>query len=130
MPFTVDQLRTQMQLSMTASNMLTPGQLATLLNAPNVDAAVNALGAINWQPYWTHLSNWIAGLLGNITMPTANAAFGLILPPILPHVPVGQNLGLITILNDCFDNTWHWMQLPAQFSAPQALANHIRLLRL
>jgi hypothetical protein len=132
MPFTVAQLRTEMGQAMVASAMLTQAQVNALLVAPNVDAAVNALGttAAQWTAYWNDLTGRIAGHGGNIQVATANAGFGLVQPPAFPpRFPIGQTHGLLILLNDCFDNTLVWMPQP-NFSPVQALANHIRLLRI
>lgn len=121
MPFTLTQLQAEMSPAMVGSAMLTQQQLAGLMNAPNVDQAVNALGVINqWNAYWNDLDQRIQNFGGDITQPSATAQFGLQPPP--------QNMGLRVILNDCFDDTWRWMQNP-NFRPQQALANHIRLLR-
>lgn len=132
MPFSVAQLRTEMSQAMVTSGMLTQVQVNALLLAPNVDAAVNALAitAVQWTAYWNDLAARIAGLAGNIATPTANPGFGLVQPPAFPpKFPVGQTHGLLILLNDCFDNTLVWMPHP-NFSPTQALANHIRLLKI
>jgi hypothetical protein len=130
MPFTVAQLRVQMDADMVASGMLTAPQLAGLLNAPNVDAAVNALPAApNWLVYWNALGVWIAAAPGNIQAATLTPGFGLVLPPALPPNYPANHRGLVILLNDCFDDTWAHMNGPG-FLPAQALANHIRLLRL
>ena len=112
--------------------MLDQHQLATLTNLQNnVDREVNALhGPIAWGVYWADLDIRILGLGGDITAPTANAGFGLVQPPELPpKFPANSNKALVVLLNDCFDDTVAWMARPA-FSPVQALANHIRLLRI
>lgn len=135
MPFSVAQLRIEMTQATGTSGMLNAGQLAALMNpAANVVQAVNALmnalvAPLQWGAYWADLGNRINALGGNIATPTANPGFGLVLPPALPpNFPAGHR-GLVILLNDCFDDTWHWMQ-QAGFNPAQALANHIRLLRL
>jgi hypothetical protein len=134
MPFTVAQLRTEMSNAMVASQLLSQLQLNTLMTAQNIDQAVNALAAQipnRWYQYWLDLSFWIGNQNGDITQPTASANFGLVLPPeFVPRFPATDNKGLVILLNDCFDDTWRWMQQPNRFSTVQALVNHMRLLRI
>jgi len=123
MPFTIDQLRYEMSQAMVSSGMLSDAQFAQLMDKENsVNAAVNALETrINWLFYWNDLGRRLTGFGGNIKQPTASPSFGLSDYP-------GDSMGLIAILNDCFDDTWRHMQKPG-FDAHQALANHIFLLR-